>query len=387
MRKYIFIILLLTLSASLTAQSIKRSSIGFYATSSNGGLLGTSGQISSGYSKDSSQQYMLGFQQPISFPVNTQTNYFNDTLLCPDNLLVLKATKNILYTWYKNDTIILQGSNDSITINSPGLYRFEASDGILKYESGKPIAITHVNTSAVKSAIKGFSIDTTVCFFDTISINSAIISDAYRWSTSDTAKFIVASKEGTIYLQNGIMASKNNYCFSDTSAKIRLVKNLAPIPSIIRVADDLVSEQSLNYKWFFNNILLPSDTINTLKIKTKGLYQVQTSLDKFCWSKSPDYLVQIDPVSVLQKEFQLSAYPNPTTGIFFLQLKLDKRYSGMVQILILDALGNLKWKYNHFVFNDASIRIPFNLILNKGVYTINVNLNGYKSKAIQIIGL
>jgi FAD synthase len=59
----------------------------------------------------------------------------------------------------------------------------------------------------------------------------------------------------------------------------------------------------------------------------------------------------------------------------------------MVQILILDASGNLKWKYNHFVFNDASIRIPFNLILNKGVYTINVNLNGYKSKAIQIIGL
>lgn len=385
MRKYIFICLLI--SNSLIAQSIKRSAIGFYATSANGGLLSTSGQVTSGFSKDTGQQYMLGFQQPISFPVNTQTNYFNDTLLCPDNLLILKAAKNILYKWFRNDSIISQGSIDSLIINSPGLYRFEASDGILKSESGKPIAISHVNTSSIKSAIKGYSIDTAVCFYDTIRFNSAIYSDAYRWSSGDTSKFIIASKEGTVYLQNGLTASKNNFCFTDTSAKIRLIKNLAPIPSIIRVADDLVSEQSLNYKWFFNNMLLPSDTSNTLKIKTKGLYQVQTSLDKFCWSKSPDYLVQIDPVSILQKEFQLSAYPNPTTGIFYLQLKLDKRYSGIVQILILDATGNLKWKYNHFVFNDASVRIPFNLILNKGVYTINVNLNGYKSKAIQIIGL
>ncbi len=386
MRKYIFIAIQLFLLGSITAQSIKRSNINFYTTSSSRGLLSSTGQVSSGLSNDSTQQYMRGFQQPIAYPVNAELNYNNDTILCPTNTLVLKAAKNIIYKWFKNDTLISEGNKDSLIIKQPGTYRFEASDGIARIATSKPIEVSHVNTSK-KAAIIGFTVDTTICFYDTISLNGADISASYRWSSGDTLQRITASKEGVYFIQNGIKASNNNYCFSDTSAKITLRKNLTPIPSIIRVADNLVSEQSVNYKWYFNNLLLPLDSTNTVKIKSKGLYQVVTSLDNFCWSKSADYLVQTDPTSSLQKDFQLSAYPNPTSGVFYLQLKLDRRYSGIVQILMVDAAGKTKWSFNHFVFNDMNIRIPFNLMLNKGIYTINVNVNGYKPKAIQIIGL
>jgi hypothetical protein len=110
-------------------------------------------------------------------------------------------------------------------------------------------------------------------------------------------------------------------------------------------------------------------------------------MDNFCWSESTDYIVQTDPTSFLQQELDLSAYPNPTNGIFFLQLRLERRYSGFVKIIIVDPLGNIKWSFNNFVFNESNIKIPINLNFNRGSFTVQVSLNGYKPKSIQMIGL
>jgi hypothetical protein len=149
----------------------------------------------------------------------------------------------------------------------------------------------------------------------------------------------------------------------------------------------LISSQSVYYRWYLNNNVLSNETQNSLAIKTKGLYKVETSSNKLCWSKSPTYTVQYDPAILLDRDFSLSAYPNPTTGLFFLQFKLNNRYSGYAKIVIVDALGNPKWTFNKFIFNEALVRIPINLNLNKGVYSVQVSLNGYRTKVIQIVGM
>ena len=136
-----------------------------------------------------------------------------------------------------------------------------------------------------------------------------------------------------------------------------------------------------------NNALQPNFSNNTYRIQSKGFYRVETSIDKLCWSRSKDFIVQLAPVSSQLKDYSLSVYPNPTTSLFFLQLKLEKKYSGFVQITIVDSRGISRVNQTQFIFNDSNIRIPFNIKLNKGTYTIQVKLNGYQFKTVQIIGL
>jgi hypothetical protein len=114
---------------------------------------------------------------------------------------------------------------------------------------------------------------------------------------------------------------------------------------------------------------------------------VETSVDKICWSRSKDYIVLNGPASLDQKSYLLSAYPNPTSGFFYLQAKLDKRYSGFMELTIVDQSGISKWNIKRFVFNENNIRLPINLKLNKGSYSIQVKINGYKTQVIQIVAL
>ena len=136
-----------------------------------------------------------------------------------------------------------------------------------------------------------------------------------------------------------------------------------------------------------DNTLLSSSTSNTLQIPSKGFFRVEESLDKVCWSKSKDYIIQGDIESSDQKDFSLSAYPNPTGGEFYLTIKLDHEYSGKAQIQIVDVNGISQWNFSKLIYYDSNIRLPFNLKLNKGTYTIQVKLNGYKTKAIKLIAI
>jgi len=136
-----------------------------------------------------------------------------------------------------------------------------------------------------------------------------------------------------------------------------------------------------------NNLASPFSSSNVYRILYKGFYAVETSVDKICWSRSKDYIVLNGPTSSDQKSYLLSAYPNPTSGFFYLQAKLDKRYSGFMELTIVDQSGTSRWNIKRFVFNENNIRLPINLKLNKGSYSIQVKINGYKTQVIQIIAL
>ncbi len=159
------------------------------------------------------------------------------------------------------------------------------------------------------------------------------------------------------------------------------------MPSLIRIADDLVSSQSQRYRWFMNNLISPNNIGNSYRILNKGFFRVETSLDNICWSRSKDYIVQTNPASANLKDYLLSAYPNPTYGLFYLQAKLDKRFSGYLQLAVVDQNGTTQWTISKYIFNENNIRIPVNLNLNKGTYNVQVKINGYKTKIIKIIGL
>jgi hypothetical protein len=261
------------------------------------------------------------------------------------------------------------------------------SDGLNKYDTSKSIRVSFVPKPAKPTLAKTLK-DTIVCFNDTIRLKSNLLYDRYLWSSGDTTSSKLINNPTSIFLRGAMrIGATSNYCYSDSSNIITTRKNMTPIPSLLRVDDNLYSTDSRNYRWFMNNLTSPFSSSNVYRILYKGFYAVETSVDKICWSRSKDYIVLNGPASLDQKSYLLSAYPNPTSGFFYLQAKLDKRYSGFMELSIVDQSGTSRWNFKRFVFNENNIRLPINLKLNKGSYSIQVKINGYKTQVIQIIAL
>ena len=382
---YLLLFSLLTLSGF--SQSIRRSAISFYGLT-EGNLKATAGQIANGFTSDASGSYMIGFQQPLEYKVNVALSVLSDTTICSNSKLVIRAGKCFGYQWFKNDTAIVGQIGDSLSIDSAGVYKLVGYDGVVKLDTSKSITVSFM-PKPEKPMLLSLQKDTILCFIDTIRLTSNLQYDQYIWSTGDASNSIIANSSAMIFLKGGTrIGQTDNYCYSDSSNIITTRKNLTPTPSIIRIADDLVSSQSQNYRWFMNNLASPSTNGSSYRIVYKGFYAVETSVDNICWSRSNDYIVQYGPESTDQKDYSLSAYPNPTSnGLLFLQAKLDKRFSGYIQLAIVDQIGTIQWSIKTYIFNEKNIRIPIDLKRNKGTYTVQVKINGYKPQTIKIIAL
>jgi hypothetical protein len=387
MFKSILCLLLIIISfGKLGSQSLQRSAISFYGQSGIN-LKATAGQIANGSSSNNSNSYVIGFQQPLNFKINVGLSIISDTVICGSNKLVIKSGACFTYQWFKNDTAMVGQQTDSITILSAGVYKLVGSDGLNKYDTSKNIRVSFVPKPAKPTLAKTLK-DTILCFNDTVRLKGNLVYERYLWSTGDTSSSILVNSPTSIFLRGAVrIGSTSNYCYSDSSNIITVRKNTTPIPSLLRVDDNLYSTDSPNYRWFMNNLASPVSATNVYRILYKGFYAVETSVDKICWSRSKDYIVLNGPASLDQKSYLLSAYPNPTSGFFYLQAKLDKRYSGYMELSIVDQTGTSKWNIKKFVFNENNIRLPINLKLNKGSYSIQVKINGYKTQVIQIIAL
>jgi len=387
MKKNIFFFfLLLVLSSKLSAQSISRSAISFYGQSAIN-LKATAGQIANGSSASTSNSFVIGFQQPLNYKINVSLSVLSDTAICGNSKFVIKSGTCFTYQWFKNDTAIVGQRSDSIAILSSGVYKLVGSDGLNNFDTSKSIRVTVV-PKPPKPILNFLSRDTILCFNDTIRLKGNLLYDRYLWSTGDTTNSILVNSPKSIFLNGASrIGVTSNYCYSDSSNVITVRKNTTPVPSILRVDDNLYSTDSQNYRWLMNNLPSPVSFTNVYRILYKGFYAVETSIDKVCWSRSKNFIVQNDPASSGQNSYLLSAYPNPTTGFFYLQAKLAKRYSGYMELSIVDQAGTSKWSIKKFIFNENNIRLPINLKLNKGSYSIQVKLNGYKNQVIQIIAL
>ena len=124
-----------------------------------------------------------------------------------------------------------------------------------------------------------------------------------------------------------------------------------------------------------NNKILANEITNSITVRSKGIYNVSTTVDKICWSTSLDYLVVTDP-STTKKTYDVVIYPNPSNGIFSIQVKFATVTSAVVYVTVTNLAGEKKWDLRRLIFSDRTIKIPANLNLQKGVYTLKIDVNG-----------
>jgi hypothetical protein len=297
------------------------------------------------------------------------------TVFCSGQNVILNSSDSIhTIQWFKDGNAITGAQSKKYTVTETGVYTAKAGIKGLYSAASQPVTVT-VNPlpNVTKPAINTYLADTLVCFTNSLTLTSQNNYDKYLWSTGETTASITVSANTTVSLKAGTNQSS---CYTESSAVVNARKNLAVIPVITKKTDSLIMSSTENaYRWLLNNKILQGDTTNQLKVSVKGVYNVSTSADGFCWNNSVDYVVLFDPVAV-KKIFDLVVYPNPTNGIFSLQLKFEKAVTAVIKITITDASGVTKLNTRKLLFSDKTIRIPVNLSLAKGIHTIKVDVNG-----------
>ena len=211
----------------------------------------------------------------------------------------------------------------------------------------------------------------------------------YNQATGGTGSTAAPVPTTTTTGKTDFYVSQKNNSSSCESQRVKLTVSIDPyptVPGITQVANQLISSPSSYYKWYYFDSLIANYSTDTISLLSKGLYKVSTSLDNTCWSSSIEYLVQSNPSSPSLNDYQLAVYPNPANSQFYVDIKLDAEYSGIIKLSFISLSGTTNFVSQKYIFNNRKIIIPIIFNLNKQVYVLQVNINGYIQKTIKIIG-
>jgi len=297
-----------------------------------------------------------------------------DNTVCVGSTIQLSnATANGV--WRSSDPLSLTIDNTGkATGKQPGTFSisYTYTNPLTGCTNASGLTVT-VNASPIagRPLLVGYASDTLACFDNTLLIAAGNTYDKYLWSTGATTSFVTISNDAAVSLKVG---SNQSNCYSEPSVVVTTRKNMTPKPVISRQGDKLLSSNAVTYKWFLNN-KPTGDTLSQISIGLRGAYSVNTSIDRYCWTMSDDYIVFFDQVAV-KKVFDLVTYPNPTSGAFNLQLNFERNVTALIRISITNQAGVTVWTGNKLIFNDKSTKIPVSVSLVKGIYTVKVEVGG-----------
>lgn len=336
-----------------------------------------------------------------SAPVNVVTDINNATTptiniikgsarACIGDSIILKSSVIAFNRWILNNQI-LADTGSSILVIKSGTYKVYTGNGACASDTSSPVSIqinplpdTLSSTSSVICQLAGQQPlkitspvpNTTIIWYNNITGGTASTgSPVPNTAIAGTQKYFMALKDTL------------TGCESRRSVYTVIVQPKPDQPVISRTGDSLISSPASQYRWTLNNNYINGASSRIQKIISKGLYKVEIKKDSSCWSQSDYYYVQTDPQFATQQDITIIAYPNPTQNLFFLQIEMGRRISGFAEIILTDITGQVIWRTRKFIFNESSLRLPVSVKLSKGINTVQVKINGYQSKTLQIIGL
>jgi hypothetical protein len=305
------------------------------------------------------------------------------TAFCSGGNVVLTASTSTGNQWYKDGIAITGATNNTYTANATS----SITDTVVNASGCKAgslatLVVMDPQSSPVKPVISSLTNDTTVCFRDSIVLQSSNYYNKYLWSTGDTLQTITVKKSDNISLRGS--ASGSN-CFSVPSATLSLIKNVNVLPAITYGTNSLISSQSNYYKWFYNNLPAAGVSGYTFTNPAQGFYHVETSLDNFCWDASFDYAVVLTNTPLINDSVSVSTYPNPSTGTFNVVADFEKLTNVLTKIIVSDMTGKVIYQSQKMIFLSKKIIIPVNLGTSKGTFAVNMDINGTIKTVIIVV--
>jgi hypothetical protein len=305
------------------------------------------------------------------------------TSFCTGGSVVLNSSSSSGNQWYKDGLLISNATLASFTASTSGKYsvRVLHSGGCI-VASDEIQVLSDVSTSLTIPMVNNITSDSTICFKDSLVLKSSTFYDKYLWSNGDTTSSTVIRNSAKVSLRGRLNGST---CFSLPSAIATGVKNSNIIPEISSQLNSLISTNSNNYKWFKNNLIVPGVTSNVLFNPSVGVYRVETSLDKFCWDASQDFMIITNNQPLLTDTVQLTVFPNPSSGIFNVVADFEKITNVVTKVTVVDINGVLVYQSQRLLFFSKKIMLPVNVGTRKGVFGVHMDINGTVKSIVVVV--
>ena len=193
---------------------------------------------------------------------------------------------------------------------------------------------------------------------------------SYKWSNGDTTPYTYVRSSQSLSVQVGNSALG---CFSKT-ATVKFVRNTRPPSEIVFRDSTLMVRPPAPYtRWYVNGQLFSTDS--TLRTRRIGVYTVETSDDKVCWTPGiRKFELSVGTLVRQEDSLFMKLYPNPSTGPFSVAIVLPTVRTVKILITITNASGSVVYKSPQLTLTGRELHIPLQ-IAQKGIYRVEARVN------------
>lgn len=300
------------------------------------------------------------------------------TSICPGETFTLTASGAVEYFWFDERTIDPVSTDDTYTTQ---LYENRTFYLLGQISSGCGDT-TSINIE-LAPALENVSIqasETIICSGEAV-IFTGTGADSYFWfyqndtiSTDPTVELTFTSSS-TI----GMAGTVSTGCPGFDQSNITVNEN----PEAIVTLDglELTSSVGESYQWYLDGVEIEGATSITYAANTVGSYYVKLIDANGCTDLSDLVELTITSLQDLGLPTQLSAYPNPNSGNFSVEIKSSE--TGKFDYQMLDVLGKVI-KSGSFIKLSEIHRMEFQLDQGSGVYFLQIS-NGEIIGELKII--
>ena len=373
---------------------------GSYGENSNSLVVKNSGDYSAviknaaGCSKYSYNTVHVTASEP---PLINNFSIGGNTLLCKGDSLTMGVpeTDNYTYQWYKNEQPMLNAFGNIYATKEDGIYYLSVSNqfGCVTYSDKIQVTVLDDDFKPELEFAKGSPF---VCPEDEVvlSIENFDPSFNYLWMKNGIVINHSSSQEYRITGEGIYTVNINAQGCEILSDPVEIThKPALPKPGIIAEGPNIwylaCTNDSANiYKWYHDgNIVEEGENHIYIAGQQLGRYCVKISRDGECLTSSDQIAIpenKIMGIQVIDPWEKLRIYPNPTPGLF--TLEMDNQIHGE---LVIDILGDNGVRVVNIKFQKELNHLKTQIDLSgqpAAIYIIKLALEDYRTTRRLVVG-
>lgn len=260
------------------------------------------------------------------------------------------------WTWDFGDGNSVTGQNVSHTFSASESYQVCL---IAENECGTDSLCQEINVSCMDDFDLLFTGELLFCDGDSILLEALPGQLGYEWSSGETGHSIFVDQSG-MYYATAVSVPQGCDLFSDTVT----IEVVVLTPNISINGAEIETGVFNSYQWLLDGNEITGAIGQSLTPLVAGDYQVLVSDGNGCSAISAVlYFVPGTVGMNEQRDMPFSVYPNPTNGMFRLDMKQSKAYS----VEVYNALGQSVFHQQYSPANVALIELN-----STGVYHLRV---------------
>ncbi|MFC5269460.1 T9SS type A sorting domain-containing protein [Adhaeribacter terreus] len=317
-------------------------------------------------SNDVSTKTVTNYATP-STPTITNSG---SAALCSGSAVTLTAastTTGATYQWYLNGTAITGATSATYSANAAGNYTATAIVGNSCASSASNIIALTLNTTPPAPGIN-LTGTAAICSGDSaiLTANSAVTGATFTWFNNGNLIQGATSANLIIKAAGSYTAvATANGCASPASvARVITIKQRPVAPIISKNGNLLTSSIATGNQWYKNGTAIPGAVAPTLNVSSNGAYTAKVTANGCASLASNTITIANTGINDEQNNLQVAVYPNPSNGLFTLNLQKGHTYT----FVITDLTGKVieqktvKTKTAQLDLSKAA----------KGIYLLNI---------------